>query len=166
MVYCVLGLFILNIFWFCCISLKNCFLRRCCLIFTTFCLFKFPSVIDFQFYSIVVKELMTMVWFQSFYVYWYLSYVSVKAFDLTRRIFHIHLRRKCILLFLSRVFSPVGIVSLECFTSLLFNCRFFSLLFYLLLKVEYLKSPTIIVQLSISPSILSVVASYILVLYC
>ena len=80
-------------------SLMTLWLFSSMLLICIFVVFLF-LVIDFQFYTIMVRR--CLIWFQSSWIYWDLF--CDLTYDLSWRIFHINLRRICILLFLEVMF--------------------------------------------------------------
>ena len=104
------------------------------------------------------------VWLLSFKIYWDLFCSLI--YGLSWRIFHVHLRRMCILLLLDGVFC----MSVRCIWVILLFKSSISLLIICLdvlsiIESRVLKSPTIIVELFLS-SVLSVIVSYIWGLFC
>lgn len=89
-----------------------------------------------------------LIWFQSFYIYRYLSYGL--AYGLSWTMFHVHLKRLCVLKFLNRVcyrclLDQVGLLSCS---SLLYYW-WFSVCFLSITENVVLKSPIINVELSL-----------------
>ena len=76
-----------------------------------------------------------LVRFLSFYIYWDLN--CGITYNLSWRMFHVHLRKLYILLLLSKVFCLLDSASLLCCLGSLFPYLFYTWLFYSLLRVGY-----------------------------